>query len=286
VAKLKRRVSKSQRDKLAIHTAKVLKQKGILSKQTKLHGGKYISPGVLRKVQEYQHAAKPHYTAVKVPKTVAKAAREQGYQVANGRVLVPRDHEFIKRVKRGELAGVKPVKGGFMSEVMLPFNASNYDELLELLRTENIDDLKLPQERFAFKVGGTEASPMGMSYRSFGNGAEIARYLEHYKPDVFITGLKFFRMHPEDEHEFIYSRTRREKYRRAHKTPGDRRQNTKGAYASRMERLDRTNPKKASKIRAENAARSRAKYEEQKKDKEYMERARKRALESYRRRKK
>jgi hypothetical protein len=286
MAKLKRRPSKSQRDKLAISTAKVLKQKGILSKQTKLHGGKYISPGVLRKVQEYQHAARPHYTAVKVSKPVAKAAKEQGYQVANGRVLVPRDHEFIKRVKRGELAGVKPVKGGFMSEVMLPFDARNYDELLQLLRTENLDDLKLPQERFAFKVGGTEGSPMGMSYRSFGNGAEIARYLEHYKPDVFITGLKFFRMHPEDERQFIIGRTAREKYRRAHRTPGDRREGSKGQYARRMERLERTNPKKAEKIRKENAARSRALYEKQKTNPEYMEKARKRALESYRRRKK
>lgn len=173
-----------------------------------------------------------------------------------------------------------------MSEVMLPYNASNYDELLHLLRTENLDDLKLPQERFAFKVGGTEGSPMGMSYRSFGNGSEIARYLEHYKPDVFITGLKFFRMHPEDERQFIYSRDARQRYRKSHRTPGDRREGSKGQYARRMERLEMLNPKKAARVRAEHNAKQRERYQEQRKDAGYMEAARKRALESYRRRKK
>lgn len=213
-------------------------------------------------------------------------AREEGYQVSNGRVIVPRDHQFIQRVKRGELAGIKPIKGGFMSQVMLPYNASNYDELLHLLRTENLDDLKLPNERFAFKVGGTEGSPMGMSYRSFGNGKEIARYLEHYKPDVFITGLKFFRMHPEDENQFILSVEARKHYKRNHRTQQDRRSGSKGQYARRMERLEMLNPKKAAKVRAENNARQREMYREKKKDPAYMEAARKRALESYYRRKK
>lgn len=286
MAKLKRPPTRSQRDKTAIQIAKVLKRKGILSKQTKLHGGKYISRNVLRKVQDFQNAAKPHYTTVPVSREVARKAKEQGYQVSNNRVIVPRDHQFIQRVKRGELAGIKPVKGGFMSEVMLPYNASNYDELLELLRTENLDDLKLRNERFAFKVGGTEGSPMGMSYRSFGSGAEIARYLEHYRPDVFITGLKFFRLHPEDERQFILSNRKRAEYRRQHRTRQDRREGSQGVYARRMERLEKINPKKAAKVRAENAARSRARYEKDKERPEYMEKARKRALESYRRRKK
>ena len=249
MAKRKRSPSSSQRDKLAINTAKILKRKGVLSKQTKLHGGKYISPSVLRKVQEYQSAAKPHYTAIKVKPDVARAAKAEGYQVSNNRIIVPRDHGFIKRIKSGQLAGIKPVKGGFMSQVMLPYEAHNYDELLQLLRTENLDDLKLPNERFAFRVGGTEGSPMGMSYRSFGNGKEIAEYLQHYKPDVFITGLKFFRMHPEEQHLFIQGPQARARYKRAHRTPGDRREGSKGYYARRMERLEKVNPKKAAKIR-------------------------------------
>jgi hypothetical protein len=129
---------------------------------------------------------------------------------------------------------------------------------------------------------------MGFSYRSFSNGAEIARYLEHYRPDVFITGLKFFRVHPEDERQFLLNSTGRAKWRRANRTrtPGDRREGSKGRYASRMERLERVNPKKAAKIRADNAARSRVKYMEKRNDPKYMEAARKRALESYRRNRK
>lgn len=287
MAKHKREPSSSQRDRLAIETAKVLKRKRILSKQTKLHGGKYISYNVLKKVQEYQHAARPHYTSVKVAKDVARKAKAEGYQVVQGtRVIVPKDHGFIKRVKAGQVSGIKPVKGGFMSEIQLPFDPHNYTELLELLRTENLDDLKLPNERFAFRVGGTEGSPMGMSYRTFGNGREIAEYLQHYKPDVFITGLKFFRLHPEDTHEFILPIRRRHEWRKRHRTVQDRREGSQGVYARRMARLDEVNPKKAAKIRKENAARARARYEADKAKPGYMEKARKRALESYYRRRK
>lgn len=291
MAKLRRKISPSQRNKVAIETAKILKKKGVLSKQAKLHGGRHISPKVLRKVQEYQHAAKPHYTAVKVSKAIARQAKEEGYQVVQGnRVIVPKEHDFIKRVKKGMIAGMRPVKGGFMSEVKLPFNPSNYDELLALLENENIDDMKLPHERFAFQVGGDQmGGVVGMSYRSFSNGQEIRKYLQHYRPDVFIAGLKFFRLHPEDERQFIIGKQQRDRITGPRKS--GQRYDDKGniIYRSKrgyMERLEKRNPKKAAQVREASRVRSKERYQEQKNDPAYMERARKRALKSYENRRK
>ena len=288
MAKNKRKISSTQRDKLAIETAKILKKKGVLSKQTKLHGGKFISRAVLKKVQEFQHAAKPDYRAVKVSKSLARAAKAEGYQVVRGsRVIVPADHDFIKRLKSGVVSGIKPVKGGFMSEITIPFTAENVQELTHKLQYESLDDLKLEHEQFAFSFHGN------MSYRAFLDTDTMRKYLEHYKQDEQIRAVKVYRLHPSDVSHFIKGREYREKMKRQNRTRTvqDRRNPTgKRTYSQRMEFLEKVAPARAAKVREKMAKKSseqRAKIAaDPKKLEAYREKARERARESYQNRRK
>jgi hypothetical protein len=285
MSKRNRKPSASQRDKLAIATAKILKRKGVLSKQTKLHGGRFISRGTLKKVQELQHAARSDYRAVKVTKDIARKAKAEGYQVVQGnRLIVPSDHEFIKRIKRGEIVGIKPVKGGFMSEVTIPFEADTVEAFIHRLQYESLDGLKLDHEQFAFSFHGN------MSYRAFITSDSMRKYLEHYKQDDQIKALKIFRLLPSDVTHFIKGIEYRKKQRRANaQTVQDRRSKWKSNYAARMEKLERVNPQRAAKIRKENAEKAARQREKLMKDPAkfaaYKEKSRKRALEYYHRNK-
>ena len=219
--------NKLQYNKDAIAVARILKKKGILSKAAKLHGGKYISYNVLKKVNALQHLQTGEYRAVTVSKEIASRAKLEGYQTIFGnRIVVPNDTEFIKRVKGGAISGVKPVRGGFMSEVTIPFTADNVGDLLNRLQTETLDDLKLPGERFAFKFGGN------MSYRSFVDSATMRNYLEHYKQDAAMEALTVFRLHPSDEPTFINASR---EFRRKNKTRHRRDGTGRTAYQRKVE---------------------------------------------------
>ena len=206
MAKNRRKPSAAQRDKYVISVAKKLKSSGILSKQVKLHGGHYVSKDVLRKVRDMEALARLDYKAVKVPKSVAKAAKERGYQVVQGnRIIGPSTPQFRNRLKRGEVTGIKPVKGGYMEEVILPHTVMDMRSLVEQLES-GIDTLKMKDERFAFKYHGHE------SWRSFRDTDELLSYLRHYKGVMGLTdsmkaedlqeefeALTLFRLHPASE---------------------------------------------------------------------------------------
>lgn len=286
MAKSKRKVYSSQRDKFAIETAKILKKKGVLSKQTKLHGGKFISRGVLKKVQEFQHVATPNYRALKVPKEFAKRAKAEGYQVIGGnRVVVPAEHDFVKRVRSGIVSGVKPVKGGHMSEISIPFTVDNVEELLHKLQYSSLDDLKLDHEQFAFSFQGN------MSYRAFITTEEMRKYLEHYKQDEKIRAVKLYRLHPSDVSHFIKGPTYRESVKRNRpRTQQDRRSTGRRSYSEYMARLEQVAPAKAKRVREKAAAKSVAQREalarNPVKAAEYKAKAKERARKSYLARKK
>ncbi len=275
-----RNPSPKQRDKLAVETAKILKRKGVLSKQTKLHGGRYVSRSVLKKVEEFRHLAynrhgeAPSYIALKVPKAYAKKAREEGYQVVQGnRVIVPREHDFIKRVKselkRGIEAapsGVRPVKGGFMSEITLPFTPTSTTELMDWLQHGDLEDYKLPHEMFAFSFHGST------SFRGFFSAKQMREYLEHYNQDQMLKALKIFRLHPDDQ-PIHFGRTRI-----SVKTGPRGRQNNRGDYVS----YSKKNPVRE---KARNAAKYKARLERLAQDpgkrEAYLQRSRDRALAHY-----
>jgi hypothetical protein len=292
VAKYKRKISSTQRDKNLIYAAKQLKKAGILSKQTKLHGGRYISKEVVRKVKEFQHAADLGYKAVKVPKKLAEAAKARGWQTVGGnKVIGPTTATFRNRLKRGELTGVRPVKGGMMEEVELPHTVYDMRTLVEQLK-EGIDSLKLPEEYFAFKYQGNE------SYRVFPNTKELLDYMLHYKADSNIyqamakpennqeefANFSIVRLHGNDQYLMRGPTQRKRERLAAGIKPQRRTRKSKAEYLATLPR-DR-----ADYIRAQMAKKDRKKREKRMANpaeyEAYKEAARKRAQASRERRKK
>lgn len=285
MSKNKRKISSAQRDRIAIEVAKELKKAGILSKQAKLHSGKYISRGVLAKVKEYRAAADLGYKAVTVSKATARAAKERGYQVVQGnKIIGPATPQFRNRLKAGALTGVKPVRGGLMEEVTLPHTVMDMHSLVAQLE-EGIDTLKLPDEYFAFKYKGAE------SYRAFPTTEQLLEYLKHYKGIFSPNGslkaedlqeefdaLTIFRLHRHDIRANIRGPGRRPK------TPYTNR-NRK----SLSEKLATMHPDRAERLRKKIAEKSAVARKARAADpvalEAYREKARARAAKSYQNRK-
>lgn len=171
-----RKPSAAQRNPEIVAIAKQLKKAGILSKQTKLHGGKYVSKEVAKRALEFQTAARFGYVAVPVKKELAEQARAQGFQVVRGnRVIVPPRSEVRAHLKKGELAGVVPLPGGYMEIVQLPHDLYSIRQLFNLLQSGDLDKLKAPDEYFAFQLMGH------MSHDVFQNSRELFDRIKHYK---------------------------------------------------------------------------------------------------------
>ena len=277
MAKSKRKPSAAQRDKFAISLASILKKKGVISKHAKLHGGKYVSRNVLKKVQEFQHLADDRYKVVKVPKAYARKAKDLEYQTVFGnKVVVPNEPEFIKRVKRGDITGVKPLKGGFMSELNIPLDASNIGDLTMSDDLDALEELRAPGEQFAFSFEGA------MSFRAFRSIEDMRKYLEHYKQDTAITALKIYRLRPEDVSTFIPSKDERERLRKS-------RPRTHQERRTKSRKLENLHPLIADKVRKRQKARNDAQREKLMRDpaklEAYRAKARERARISYQNRK-
>lgn len=276
MAKRSKFKNKLQYSKDVISIARQLKKKGILSKQAKLHGGEYISYNVLKKVNSLQHLQTgSRYTALKVSKDTAKRAKDEGYQTIFGnKVIVPRDHDFIKRMRQGNVSGIKFVADGFMSEAQIPFTTENIASLIRKLEMNSLDDLKLPGEHFAFEFHGH------MSHRSFADSRTFRDYLEHYKQEEKIKALKLYRLHPRDEHLFINVS---QEHRRKTRTKQSRR-----SVPKKKTRLEDMPPNRAKYTRERMAVKAERKRERlinnPSKHDEYKERARQRARASYERR--
>lgn len=178
MAKHKRKISASQRDKDVLRIAKQLKDAGILSKQTNLHSGRYVSRGVLRKVKDHFALAVNNYRAVSAPKVEVAKAKAAGYVTIGGTKIVgPNTPAFRARVKRKDLvAGVTPIKGGFIEEVELPYDIWQVAQLVEQIGADGLDAMKEDGEYFIFKYYGNwqRAEP------SF-TGAALIEKLAKYK---------------------------------------------------------------------------------------------------------
>lgn len=270
VAKNKRKASAAQRDKTNILIAKKLKEAGIISKQAKLHSGRYISKEVLRKVREYEASARLGYRAVPVTKEIAKAAKERGFQVVAGnKIIGPNSPTFRNRLKSGIITGVRPVKGGMMEEVILPHSIMDMAGLVEQLEN-GIDTLKLPEEQFAFRFYGNE------SYRAFMDTKDLLQYLRTYKGIFDLTGsvkpedlqeqfqnFTIFRLHP----AAIELNIRGTRQRRIDRQKERMEKIKRGEYVTRRtgktraEKLAAMHPNRAAKYLEKSAARDRARRE-------------------------
>lgn len=285
MAKSKRKPSAAQRDKSNIDLAKKLKASGIISKQAKLHSGSYISKEVLRKVRQFENIARLNYGAVKVKKEVAERAKLSGYVVIGGNKIVgPKTQEFKKRIKDNVETGIKPIKGGYMEEIKLPHSIYDLQTLIQNLGEGGLDSLKLKNEQFAFKYKGNE------SWRGFPNSKALLEYLLHYKNiDLALSSkpedmqeefdsLSIFRLHPNDTDRVIPGVKEREIRSRANRKKRNRpsrRDRLSDLQLHRVREADRLKKEKA----RERIANDPARYEK------YLEAGRKRARDSYNKRK-
>lgn len=274
LAKNKRKPSAAQRDKNNIELARLLKQSGIISKQANLHSGRHISRDVLAKVRKYEDFAHLNYGTVKVKKEVAKAAKERGYQVVQGnRIVGPKEASFRNRLKAGKVTGIKPVKGGYMEEIMMPHTVFDMQTLVDQLE-QGIDTYKMPNEQFAFKYKGSE------SYRAFRDSQDLLNYLQHYKgirdlgagvrPEDLqeeFEALTLFRLHPNAISLNIPSHSARKK--RSAERRAEKIRNGEWVYRDgtrRKKSRDDLPTWKADKIRAEEKERARRKREKMRKE--------------------
>ena len=176
VKQRKRKPSGLQLDKSVIATVKKLKARGILSKATKLHGGRYVSRRVVKKAFQFQHAASLNYKAIPVSKALAQKAKDEGFTVVRGNYIVsPSNRAWQKRIKSGDIAGVRPIKGGYIEAIVLPHSIFDIRTLYNRLATGELDGLKLVGEEFAF------AFFEHFSYRTFKSTPELLKYLTFYK---------------------------------------------------------------------------------------------------------
>lgn len=176
MAKSKRRPSSNQRDKANIEAAKRLKSMGLLSKNTKLHGGKFISQRALKRVHDLQWIIQNNSRAIKVNKAFASEADRQGMIVlrSGGRqfTVVPNKPTEVRRARRGIVSGVVPVPGGQMYAVKLPYDTMS--DFVDAVRSGELDAFKDPKEHFGFTYFGN------MSRRSFRDSKELREWLERY----------------------------------------------------------------------------------------------------------
>ncbi len=181
MAKRTRKISSTQRDKYAIEVAKYLKQSGILSKQAKLHSGKYISKGVLKKTRDYEQAYRMGLKAYKVPKELARKAKEKGFlTIASNKIIGPKTKTFAKRIKENLVTGVRPIKGGIMEQVILASGPLSIGQTLARI-SQGIDDLKAPNEQFGFQIGNNIGGSASGYYKGFKNTQDMLDFMQHYK---------------------------------------------------------------------------------------------------------
>ena len=254
-----RKPSANQRSKQTIEAAKYLKSKGFISKKANLHSGRYVSPGVLRKVIKFQSEREAGYKTIKAPRKILLEAKENGFTVTNGRLVVPNDKHFIKRIFReGLVAGVTPVKGGQMERVILPLDRFDLTGFIDRLDGPFVDDYKRPGEQFAFSYYGH------MSYVAFPSTLGergLRKYLERYNLGVDrvtdvanFRNFQLFRLNPVDISKFLPSQEQRQaaakKRRQARGAPVHRRQGVKVMHPARLARYQKRHAEQEANRRA------------------------------------
>jgi hypothetical protein len=255
MAKSKAKISAAQRDKYAIEIAKYLKKVGVLSKQAKLNQGRYISRAVLKKVQQYEYVASNRYKAAKVSRAYLQKAKEQGYEIVRGRVIVPTTRNVEKRIADGLVVGVIPVRGGTLEAVVTPYE--DLSSLMKALQSGDLDRLKTDEEQFMFSLYGN------MSYGGLRDSEHLASYLMLYQ-----SANEALSKRPEDQAEYVrnlviyrVNRTDVRRFENDGSNKGRNRKRRSGEYAKRQERLSRMGEIAMEKRRKEKALKQ-AKYRE------------------------
>jgi hypothetical protein len=260
VAKTKRKSNRRPVSKERIEQAKWAKQHGLLSKSAKLGNGK-MSRTVAKKVAaleslravptfEYREGMKRARVqdkatrgAVKVSSGYAKDLSARGFQVFNGRVIVPsKDKRFEQALKRGQAAGVKVRErqtdhSGPMIETvdtdeiieLSSHGIDNYKDLFDALfgqRGRAFDrKIKKPDELYSFTIHGFHPRPGRGDVREYYTASELRKYLLRYKwTDAKFEGFQLYRLQPGE----TLGKTPDEVYREYYKTHPRRKKDKRG----------------------------------------------------------
>lgn len=223
--------------KYFIQQARIAKKRGLISKQTKLHGGKFLSNKVLNKIIDIDPLIEAGYVGHKAPRKTVQEARKKGYKV-QGNLIVgpsaakPEGRRFKKALAEGKIAGVKPVSAGHMEIVEMPYGITDLRDMIAKYHTnpELLDDLKTEDEMFLFKIYGNE------SYLPFIDTKSMLDYFLKYRSifdaagDIRVALLEdtfeafqVFRFNPQDTYRFIRSGRERNKARAMRMQGQDRR---------------------------------------------------------------
>lgn len=262
MAKSKTKISSTQRDKIAIARAKALKKAGILSKQTKLHGGQYISARVLKKVKEYSALIDHGYKAHSAPRDVVKAAKDRGFLTIGGtKVVGPSKPKFRNNLKQGVLTGVQPLRKGYMEVIDLPHSIYDLHGLYEALGDDGLNSLKDDNEIFAFSFHGNMQRANAKPFRST---QELREYLFQYKGiqsalmsnsaeamTEELNAISIIRIRNDDQHLFIPRPSQRRLLHAARGTTYPRKRGRgEGLSIEKQEALRKKRAEKAAKKRA------------------------------------
>lgn len=178
------------------HQVSLARQKGLVSKRVdarKQKPTKYMRSKLKKLAPVFEGTS----AAVRVPPKMARQYRLAGFQVFNNAVVVTSEPGEIARVRKGMPLLRRKLGGDFWEErLVLPLSPTNIDQFLADVEAnqKRFDDLKEPDEMFAFKLFGSN------SLATFEDFGLLAEYLAHYR--VFEThdndetweGINFYRV--------------------------------------------------------------------------------------------
>jgi hypothetical protein len=191
----KSHVYTTQRDKTVIALAKKAKATGMLSKNTKLHGGKYVSRGTLAKVRQLKDYIERDYHTVPVSKKMAEELRKEGLEVRGLRAVVaPGRAGRVQRadLKHGVITGVEDLSHKRRAKVKV--TKPGVEEIRRM--GEGPVTEKEGRTYYAFSVYG---NPHEGLYTS---RAQLEAQLRKYRPEQ-IEGIREYEFEEDEYDEYL-----------------------------------------------------------------------------------
>jgi hypothetical protein len=152
-----------------------LKSKGIVSKRVDARS-QSATRYMRSKVRAFSDVLEGRTLAVRAPKDIRQKYIDAGiFQARGSFLIVPKeDARSRARIKKGRglVEITTPLTWGQEHEIVLPFKATNMMDLANrIAENPNFDELKRPDEQFAFRLFGHN------SRKAFVNGQEFADHV-------------------------------------------------------------------------------------------------------------
>jgi hypothetical protein len=152
---LLKRANKSVREYR--HELSILKKVGIAS--AKIDARKHTpTKYMLSRIRKFSDVVRGEVNVVRAPKAVREKYTSKGLLEERGSFLiVPKDSNNQKaRLRKGMIAKYKPLRNGEERKIILPYKATDLEQLAQRIRdnADDIDKMKEPTEQFGFQLYG------------------------------------------------------------------------------------------------------------------------------------